>query len=157
MTNLRYAELFVYSSESFHLERIDFDACFWQKVQRNLEYFWFNIFAHYMLPQATTVTTTDATTSANPGSPKPVLTNKNAKLDSPEHSYASFRFEEKCRICLKVCKSSAEMSTAREMSIACDICNDWFHLPCVGLTTKSTELTYPQWYCAACATATLAV
>ena len=55
-----------------------------------------------------------------------------------------------CAVCMEECVD--EPSTYNEKSIGCDICQGWFHWPCVGIRGTESFLRYKKmkWYCPQC-------
>ena len=159
VTGLSYCDLFIYTNNEHHLERIYIDYQFWDSVFPYLEYFWLTHMRPEILsnslknngpikseigdrscqdhqyyttePSARTLPTTSATPD------------KELPLTKPIYPLIFL-----CAICNKPCVDDAV--NVGDMSIECTRCSIWVHFSCGGVDSLNLPSEHEAWYCDIC-------
>ena len=167
VTGRGYCDFFVYTHHGFHLERILFDREHWINILENLKKFWYDHLAPELLLQKLSKSISQhddepSQTPKNISTPETTLFTKTKVVNTFQtlsindkrkeqdqiSQQMSKRFVYSCNICNRQLKDNPKRYA--DHSIACDICNKWFHFQCVNIKKGNEPRENDEWVCMAC-------
>ena len=167
ITNRQWGDLVVYTSKCVEDEtnplilRVDYDKTLYDRLVNACRTFWFNYMLVEMLSERlkgsnseTQVVQKRHANMIDHVYHMPidrVVSNVQADhvytLSASVDSLSQYN----CPICHCICKDENEVKTFQDRSIACDMCNAWFHFKCINMTqSKLEEIADCNWFCVIC-------
>lgn len=164
ISNRAYCDFYIFSKAAKpHLERIYFDAAFWEDIKEKLIYFWLEHLQPFLMQPPT-----------------------EDQHDHADHAYAGANAEESCAILFppttkrkketknplnkpvmaliflcNICNKDIadHPDTLTDCSAECCACHCWVHYPCAlrdlgrAVTDEDTAIFKNDWYCERCSSA----
>lgn len=128
ISNRTYCDFFIYEKHATFMQRILKDELFWSKLVPSLDFFFIN----YIVPKLITKSC-ELECEVEP-----------MEVDVVPEGNVYF-----CPICREKVKESECIRSFGERSIACEMCDSWFHFKCVKIT-KSVLETIEDYVCPSC-------
>lgn len=127
---------FVYSCNGNFLKRINFEEKYFADVQVNLIDFFKKIIAPKVCEKLNIPVISCQVKMLNECEPKPMEVESNGGVYF-------------CLICKSQIQEQENVKSFSQRSICCDMCDNWYHFKCVGMS-KSVLNTTSSWFCKTC-------
>ena len=138
ITQRKWCDLFVYSCNGTFLRRITFQQQYYASVQDNLMFFFKTFIAPKLLERQDN---TDYDNVSALSIPTPSV-NEPMEVKGSGHVYF-------CTICNSQVLEQENIKSFGQRSICCDLCEQWFHFKCVGIS-KANLNNMTAWLCSRC-------
>ena len=139
ITEIKQAIFFIYTHHGYFIQFIEFDSDLWKQMIFKFNYFCSKYIAPEILNSNRVHNSTLCSKDINT-QPFVSLLSENNKKDTSSESVCGFCFNVKTKQPKSQC----------DYSILCELCNQWYHISCAGVTEEQFNNKNFSWTCSFC-------